>query len=76
MTSKRRSQYTLIFQGTAPFGALLTGWLAERSGARGALSVSGAVCLAAVLAAWVFSRARSGREVPTTVPTRVAPGQR
>jgi MFS family permease len=53
--------YTLLLQGTTPIGALLTGWLADWSGARGALSVSGAVCLAAALAAWVHTRAPVGR---------------
>ncbi|MCI3278828.1 MFS transporter [Streptomyces cylindrosporus] len=50
--------YTLLLQGTTPFGALLTGRLADRLGARGALSVSGVVCLAAVLAAWACAAAR------------------
>ncbi|WKX11000.1 MFS transporter [Streptomyces sp. NL15-2K] len=67
--------YTLISQGTTPFGALLTGWLADRTGARGALCVSGVVCLAAALAALVLSSAGRGQKTPTA-PTRVASGQR
>jgi len=47
--------YTLLFQGTTPFGALLTGLLADRAGARSALSISGALCLAVVLVAWAVA---------------------
>ncbi|MBL3669880.1 MFS transporter [Streptomyces sp. M2CJ-2] len=63
--------YTLISQGTTPFGALLTGWLADQWGVRGALMASGSVCLSAVLVAWGISLARHGRE-ESAAPTRVA----
>lgn len=39
--------YTVIFQGTTPLGALLTGWLAEHWGARWALSAGGLFSLSA-----------------------------
>lgn len=67
--------YTLVFQGTTPFGALLMGWLADRWGVRGALMTSGSVCLSAVLVAWGVSLARHGRE-RSVAPTRVASGRR
>ncbi|MEU9451990.1 MFS transporter [Streptomyces sp. NPDC048277] len=53
--------YTLLLQGTTPFGAVLTGQLADGVGARGALSVSGAVCLVTVLACWVCTGTRQQR---------------
>ncbi|MFC5216529.1 MFS transporter [Streptomyces coerulescens] len=45
--------YTLLLQGSTPFGALLTGWLAAHHGARAALLVGGLVSLATGLAALV-----------------------
>ncbi|WP_427924369.1 MFS transporter [Streptomyces sp. cg40] len=51
--------YTLLFQGTTPFGALLTGWLATRAGARSALFMSGTLCLIVVLIAWAVSDTRT-----------------
>lgn len=50
--------YTVLFQGTTPFGALLTSRLADRAGARGALFVSGTLCLAVVSATWAVAGAR------------------
>jgi MFS family permease len=45
------SFYTMAFVGTAPFGSLLVGALAERFGVAWALGVGGGSC---VLAAFVF----------------------
>ncbi|MEV7725910.1 MFS transporter [Streptomyces sp. NPDC087917] len=39
------SLYTLIFQGTTPLGALLTGWLAEHHGVRPTLTTAGLLTL-------------------------------
>ncbi|MCZ7460205.1 MFS transporter [Streptomyces sp. WMMC940] len=49
--------YTLIVQGSTPLGALGTGWLAERFGARSGLVVGGLVSLAAAIAALLVERA-------------------
>ena len=40
------SYYTVSIVGMAPFGSLLSGWLAARMGAPLALAIGGAVCLA------------------------------
>ncbi|MEU6146834.1 MFS transporter [Streptomyces sp. NPDC047081] len=56
--------YTFLVQGTTPFGALLTGWLADRAGARSALTVCGTICLTAVLAAWAGTSARTLKRTP------------
>ncbi|WP_329381192.1 MFS transporter [Streptomyces sp. NBC_01351] len=55
--------YTLVFQGTTPFGALLIGWLSERHGARAGLLAGGAAtALAALLVLAVHLwHARSAR---------------
>jgi MFS family permease len=47
------SFYTMAFVGTAPFGSLLTGTIAQRLGVTWALAIGGAAC---VLAAFVFGR--------------------
>nr|PPQ57501.1 MFS transporter [Streptomyces sp. QL37] len=66
--------YTLVHQGTTPLGALLTGRLVERSGARTGLGVAGAVCLVAVLVAWGVSIAvRAGRRERPKETTAEAP---
>lgn len=51
------SLYTLMFIGTAPIGALLSGWIAQRWSAPVATSVSAAVLLGG--AVWMFFRLRS-----------------
>jgi MFS family permease len=40
------SYYTMAIVGMAPFGSLLSGWLAARIGAPMALAIGGAVCVA------------------------------
>ncbi|MEU6706867.1 MFS transporter [Streptomyces wuyuanensis] len=56
--------YTLIVQGSTPFGALGTGWLAERFGARSGLVVGGLVSLLAAVAALLVERATARDTAP------------
>lgn len=68
--------YTLIVQGSTPLGALGTGWLAERFGARSGLVVGGLVSLAAAIAALLVERATArgaGAEADRTGPAGAAP---
>jgi hypothetical protein len=44
------SFYAMAFMGTAPFGSLLAGTLAERIGAPATIAVGGVVCLVAAAA--------------------------
>lgn len=48
--------YTVITQGSTPLGTLLTGWLADRAGARAGLYVGGAVTLLATVTALAVDR--------------------
>ncbi|MFJ6937486.1 MFS transporter [Streptomyces sp. NPDC101132] len=48
--------YTLIFQGSTPVGAVLTGLLSEEFGARWGMTAGGLVSLAAGLGAWWLLR--------------------
>ncbi|MGH7484179.1 MAG: MFS transporter [bacterium] len=50
------SLYTLMFVGTAPIGALISGWVAQRFGAPVATSVSALVLLGGAL--WMLRRLR------------------
>jgi MFS family permease len=60
--------YLLVFAGSAPFGSLLTGWLADVGGTELAFAVAGGVGLAATLVAAI--RARRLRPIPdTAVPS-------
>jgi len=43
------SYYTMAFFGSAPFGSLLAGALAEKIGASYTVAISGALCLAAAV---------------------------
>ncbi len=62
------SLYTLLFVGTAPFGALLTGTIAQRAGAPVATSLNAVVLLGGAL--WVSHRLRAlaARELPEGAP--------
>lgn len=62
------SLYTLLFVGTAPLGALLTGTLAQRVGAPIATSLNAVVLLGGAL--WVSHRLRAlaARETPAETP--------
>jgi predicted MFS family arabinose efflux permease len=64
------SLYTLMFVGTAPIGALISGTIAQRFGAPVATSVSAAVLLGGAL--WMMRRLRvlAAREAvsPPTIP--------
>ncbi|MFD3700857.1 MFS transporter [Streptomyces sp. NPDC058646] len=79
--------YTLVFQGTTPFGALLTGWLSERYGARAGLLAGGAATVIAALLVLAVHlrrtrRAGSGGEertaasVPALAAERTSAGAR
>lgn len=54
------SLFTMSFMATAPFGALVSGWAADRFGARVAVTGGGALC-AAVAAAFLVLRGEHGR---------------
>jgi len=41
------SFYSMSFQGMAPFGSLLAGWMAARIGAPNTVMICGATCIAA-----------------------------
>jgi MFS family permease len=68
------SLYTLMFVGSAPFGALLCGAIAQRFGAPWATTFSAAVLFAGTM--WVAYRlrviaAREAAEQPAAPPTHV-----
>ncbi|MFD3681311.1 MFS transporter [Streptomyces sp. NPDC058613] len=56
--------YTLVFQGTTPFGALLIGWLSERLGARSGLLAGGAATVLAALVVLALHLRGTGRREP------------
>ncbi|WP_051831753.1 MFS transporter [Streptomyces violens] len=62
--------YTVIYQGTTPVGALLTGWLAGAAGARSGLWVAGVICLAGALGACALAAPRGRRSGARPVPVR------
>ncbi|WP_306318201.1 MULTISPECIES: MFS transporter [unclassified Streptomyces] len=64
------AMYTLITQGSTPVGALLTGLLIDRFGARAGLSAGGLISLAAALAAllWLKSAAPPLPAEPAAAP--------
>ncbi|MFE7650148.1 MFS transporter [Streptomyces phaeoluteigriseus] len=66
--------YTLLLQGSTPFGALLTGWAAARHGTRAALVGGGLISLATGLAALAFLALRASR--PATAMPGVAGNDR
>ena len=68
------SLYLFAFTGIAPFGALLSGWLAELGGARLALAVAGASGVVASVGAWILLHRRFGRAWPETERAQVASG--
>jgi MFS family permease len=45
--------YSMMFMGMAPFGALFSGWLAERIGAPHTVALGGAIC---IVASAIFSQ--------------------
>jgi MFS family permease len=51
----------IIFLGSAPFGGLLTAWLADAFGPRSPFAVGGAVCLGSAAAGWLVLRRRRAR---------------
>ncbi|MFD5271955.1 MFS transporter [Streptomyces sp. NPDC058335] len=60
--------YTLLLQGSTPFGALLTGWAAARHGTRAALVGGGLISLATGLAALAFLTLRASRPAASMSP--------
>lgn len=66
--------YTLVFQGTTPFGALLVGRLSESLGARSGLVVGGACCLLAAAVVLVLHRRQRGSpNQPRSAPVSSSP---
>jgi MFS family permease len=60
MRGRVMSFYAMAFMGTAPFGSLLAGTLAERIGAPATIALGGGVCL--VAAAWFSMKLPALRE--------------
>jgi MFS family permease len=58
------SIYQLLFAGTTPFGSLLIGGLAQRSGVQVAVAEVALVCLGGVAAALVYLRRHAARLLP------------
>jgi len=56
------SVYSMVFTGTAPFGALMMGWLASVTPIRVALGIAGSVCLMVPIGALLFVRGRERAE--------------
>jgi MFS family permease len=50
--------YAMGFMGMMPWGALLSGWVAQQTGAATAVMIGGAVCILAAMAAWFGILAR------------------
>ncbi len=67
------SFYTFVFIGTAPLGALVSGWIAQMAGAPAATTLSAAVLLGG--AGWVFLRLRAlaAREMREVGPRHPQP---
>lgn len=70
MRGRVMSLYMLVFLGTSPIGALLTGWITEVWGAPVALVISGGVCLLAVLGCAIMVAHRAGMSLRTMVGDR------
>jgi MFS family permease len=65
--------YMLVFLGGAPLGSPLTGWLAERFGARMSLLAGGAISVVAAAAvAWLLARYHRPRAVAAGRPAAQA----
>ena len=60
MRGRVMSFYSMAFMGTAPFGSLLAGFLADRIGAPATIAVGGVACLVGAL--WVRVKLPSLRE--------------
>jgi len=56
------SVYSMVFTGTAPFGALITGWLASATNVRLTLGIEGSLCLIVPIGALLFIRGRQRAE--------------
>lgn len=61
--------YTMAFVGMAPWGSLLSGWMAQKLGAPHTLVINGAVCMAGAL--WFASRLRTVRDAIRPVYQRL-----
>jgi len=61
--------YAMAFQGVAPFGSLLAGWVTDRIGVSETLVIGGILCVAG--AAWFGSRLRSLRAVVRPIYVRL-----
>lgn len=78
MRGRVMSIYQLLFAGTTPFGSLIIGALAERSGVQWAVAIVSAVCGLGVIAALFFLRHNAHRLLPEepeeTLLDAAAPG--
>ena len=63
------SFYAMAFLGMAPFGSLLTGYLAGRIGAPRTVMVNGAICLIGSL--WFARRLPAIREIVRPIYVRM-----
>jgi MFS family permease len=61
--------YSMAFQGIAPFGSLLAGWMTDRVGAPMTLALGGGMCMAG--AAWFRMRLPSLREIVRPIYVRL-----
>ena len=61
--------YAMAFQGVAPFGSLMAGWVTDRIGAPATLVVGGAFCVAG--AAWFGWKLASLREIVRPIYVRL-----
>lgn len=62
--------FTLIFMGTTPLGALLTGWLADHWGPRWSLTTGGLISLTATALTLTLRRTPPGQSAGTLDPVR------
>ncbi len=73
MRGRVMSIYQLLFAGTTPFGSLIIGVLAERSGVQWAVAIVAVVCGFGVIAALFYLRRNANRLLPEE-PEDAIPG--
>lgn len=69
MRGRVMSYYSMAFVGTAPFGSLLAGYLADRIGAPSTLIIGGVACVAG--AAWFYGQLGQVRELIRPIYARL-----
>ena len=75
MRGRVMSIYQLLFAGTTPFGSLIIGVLAERSGVQWAVAIVAGACGLGVIAALLYLRRNATRLLPEE-PEETIPGAR